>query len=437
MKLLTLISLTLLGSLTASCQTYVEQTDVTAYVQGLERKVDSLQAVINAIPPCVECDYTEHERTIRALSGEVDRLTVLLAVPCADCPACPEDSVIIPDPDPTANFTVTNNSTLLSAISQVSPGQTIVMRGGTYNPFSITRNGEAGKLIRLQNYPGERVIINGATLTNSGARSALTITGDYWHLKGIEITGTKQHSSAYQSFGIRATDVKGCVFEELVIHNIEGPGLGIYGNSPDNLVLNCDSYDNYDPLTTRPGDDADGFAIGRASGENNVFRGNRAWNNSDDGIDCFGTTGFVLIENNWSFNNGNHQGNGQGIKLGSSPSSTRTLRMVKDNLSAFNRSGGFDQSEAQCILEFYGNVAYRNARGWWLYQYNLPHVLQRNITYGSGNYFVGDRLIHSGNSWDSTLSPALSDSDFSQITFTNLTKPRVNGQLPDLKYRKL
>ncbi|MDD4970759.1 MAG: right-handed parallel beta-helix repeat-containing protein [Paludibacter sp.] len=328
--------------------------------------------------------------------------------------------------------------TISRGIAVAIPGDTIMIRAGTYMPFTITKDGSAGKLYHLLAYPGERVIINGSGITTAGVRTAFIMNGaDYWHLKNIEIINVTQYSSANQSFGLRATNVMHCIFEELVIHNIQGPGFGLYGSSGYNQVLNCDSYDNFDPLTTRPGDDADGFSVGRCTGDSNIFRGCRAWNNSDDGIDTYGTNGNVLIEGNWTFNNGNHSGNGQGIKLGVTSDVNAIRRIVRNNLSAFNKSGGFDQSEAQCILAFYNNVAYRNsARGWWLHLYMKPHVMRYNIAYGNTNYFNGNtNIIHSNNSWDSAV--VLTDLDFVNITFENLTKPRVKGKLPELIYKTL
>ena len=55
----------------------------------------------------------------------------------------------------------------------------------------------------------------------------------------------------------------------------------------DNLILNCTSFDSFDPAT---GENADGFAAKLTCGNNNVFDGCIAYNNCDDGWDCFTKT---------------------------------------------------------------------------------------------------------------------------------------------------
>jgi len=56
---------------------------------------------------------------------------------------------------------------------------------------------------------------------------------------------------------------------------------------PTTWSLNCDSYENYDPGNL--GENADGFATKFGLGTGNILRGCRAWNNSDDGYDCWNT----------------------------------------------------------------------------------------------------------------------------------------------------
>ena len=51
------------------------------------------------------------------------------------------------------------------------------------------------------------------------------------------------------------------------------------------MVLYLDSYGNRDPR--KNGESADGFAVKSGSGNGNVLRGARIWNNVDDGIDLW------------------------------------------------------------------------------------------------------------------------------------------------------
>ena len=61
-------------------------------------------------------------------------------------------------------------------------------------------------------------------------------------------------------------------------------------------------------ISRSKGGNGDGFQIAH-TGTGNVFRGNRAWCNTDDGFDFFNVLdatnqGAFLIENNWVWENG-------------------------------------------------------------------------------------------------------------------------------------
>jgi hypothetical protein len=104
-----------------------------------------------------------------------------------------------------------------------------------------------------------------------------------------------------------------------------GPGLFIKDGGW-NLVLNSDSHHNYDPYTSNgAGQSADGFGAHVGAGHpGNVFRGCRAWANTDDGFDLINAYSPVTIEYSWAWQHGylpgTHTplaaGNGNGIKAG-------------------------------------------------------------------------------------------------------------------------
>src|SRR5262249_6305786 len=93
----------------------------------------------------------------------------------------------------------------------------------------------------------------------------------------------------------------------------------------NNLILNCTSFDNFDPDN---GEDADGFAAKLTVGPGNVFRGCISHHNVDDGWDLFtkpdtGPIGTVTIEDCISYMNGatstggsTTNSDGNGFKLG-------------------------------------------------------------------------------------------------------------------------
>jgi hypothetical protein len=85
------------------------------------------------------------------------------------------------------------------------------------------------------------------------------------------------------------------IVENCILFNNNDTGIQISNGGSYNLVINCDSYLNNDPLTN--GENADGFAAKLGIGPGNVFRGCRAWNNSDDGYDMYEAADTVLVDN--------------------------------------------------------------------------------------------------------------------------------------------
>ena len=115
------------------------------------------------------------------------------------------------------------------------------------------------------------------------------------------------------TFPFRSEDSDHNIFELLTVHDC-GFGIHIGGSSDDNLFLNCDVYNIYDPLSTSmidgslvadPYEDGDGFSIGYGGlGTTNTYRGCRAWNIADDGWDLWRSDSHVIIDRCWAWNCG-------------------------------------------------------------------------------------------------------------------------------------
>ena len=108
------------------------------------------------------------------------------------------------------------------------------------------------------------------------------------HFKGLEVAnGAVQPSGSHSNDAVRASNTHDNIFELLNIHHNFGPGLFIDGGTGGHLILNCDSHDNYDKNASQgDGQNGDGFGVHyQTTGPSTVFRGNRAWINSDDGYD--------------------------------------------------------------------------------------------------------------------------------------------------------
>jgi hypothetical protein len=228
-------------------------------------------------------------------------------------------------------------ATLEKAIALALPGDTIYVRGGTYHlAKQITigdadgdnivyapwgeggRHGLEGAPIRLLNYPGETPILDGAAFAAQPGNAGLRINANWWHVRGLTI----QHTN--YAFSVSGANN---ILENCVGRWSTGGGFGIaaFYDRPtnDNLFLNCDAYENFDPSLPAPGNNADGFVLGDGVDEGNIFRGCRAWGNSDDGWDLINAETSITLEDCWAYDNGYNIfgadqffGSGVGFKLG-------------------------------------------------------------------------------------------------------------------------
>ena len=345
-------------------------------------------------------------------------------------------------------------ATLQKAHDIANPGDTIYMRGGTYqltSPQTLTRDGTSGNPIGVFAYPGETPILDGINLTGTGATTGSPLVLDsanWWHIKGLEIK-----NGAVDGLVLWTACSNNIIENNNVHHNgrvssSEGKGIFAVGSGANNLFLNNDSHHNRDQ--SAGGGNADGFQIA-LTGSGNVLRGNRAWRNSDDGFDFFNvldntTGGVYLVENNWSWENGyddnlNPVGDGTGFKLGGRRSATTGSsggHTVKNNLSWRNRGTGFDENSGQGgvnPLVLYNNTTWNNQDS----SYRFPNTVstfRNNI-----DYVATGREINAGsnvtyNSW--TLSVTLSNADFVSLDFSGATGPRnADGSLPTINFLRL
>jgi len=241
--------------------------------------------------------------------------------------------------------------TLTAAHARVTAGGTIWLLSGTnaITPTqTLTKSGTASAHIRVQAVAGGTRPLLDFSAQAFGNRG-IEVRGDYWELRGFEIQNAGDNCVA--------VDGSNNTFDQLVIHGCQDTGLQITASSSDatndakaanNLVLNCDSYENLDQPTS--GENADGFAAKLRIGPGNVFRGCRAWNNADDGWDFFASDDVVTIDNCWAFSNGkvvsgsNTAGDGNGFKLGGAPNGAGmggAVHIVKNSYAFDNRACGF------------------------------------------------------------------------------------------------
>ena len=235
-----------------------------------------------------------------------------------------------PNGSASADGSVSNPTTLASAISRINTGGTIYLRGGTYSLSAMVdippgKDGTSSNRTELFAYPGENPVLNFSAQAENTANRGIALGGDWWHLKGFVV----EHAG---DNGILLGGSNNIIERVVTRHNADtGLQIARYtAGAPssewpaNNLVLSSESHDNVDS----DGEDADGFAAKLTSGDGNVFRFCVAHNNIDDGWDLYtksdtGPIGEVTIEDslaydNGTLSNGGQAGNGDrnGFKLG-------------------------------------------------------------------------------------------------------------------------
>ena len=173
--------------------------------------------------------------------------------------------------------------TLLKVWSVIAAGDTVYLRGGTYQ-FNTAQylhgkngNATAGR-INIWAYPGEKPNLTRSSTYNAATQQDLIyFEGNYFHWKGIEISWFDQKPGDYAWPAFRAGFTSNSIFEEIDYHH-NGAGMSIRGNSNNNLFLNCDFHHNQDPYSSSPYDGADGIDLHYiAAGNTNTVRNCRAW----------------------------------------------------------------------------------------------------------------------------------------------------------------
>jgi hypothetical protein len=241
--------------------------------------------------------------------------------------------------------------TIVYAHALARPGVTIWILPGTYQflqPIALSTNGTAANPVNLFAAPGARPVLDfsqqKAMPPNDNLRG-FDIRADYWHLRGFEVKNANDNCIAIS--GSNNT------IENVIVDFCGDTGLQITVPSAqasdatrgaNNLILNCDSHDNYDAATG--GENADGFAAKLDIGNGTVFRGCRSWNNSDDGYDLFGVPEVVTIDNCWAMLNGHlasgtkgPAADGNGFKLGGDK--VPAVHKVTNSFAMTNDTCGF------------------------------------------------------------------------------------------------
>ena len=201
-----------------------------------------------------------------------------------------------------------------AAANMVAAGDTVRVRGGTYNQLhtcsgcegravlQLKTAGTASQWIRFVAEPGERVILEGAGSATIGLRIVAFGGGfpSFNEISGFEIRKFSLDCVSYDNvpdIRLIGLDVSQCTRLSVGIHHAQRVTLEkskIHDSNTNGWTSAVDLY---------------------LCKDGNIIRGNTIWNNSDQAagqpdseghgiiLDYCGTTGGVLIENNLIYNN--------------------------------------------------------------------------------------------------------------------------------------
>ena len=361
-----------------------------------------------------------------------------------------------------SSYTLENPGKLTSTvIGKLKPGDNLYLRGGQYdfqNTLSINRSGTEGNMITITGYEGERPILdfrNEANKTN-----AVKVGGSYLHIKGITI-----RYAGYK--GIWLENSQYCILEQLDVYGCCNAGIQLRSGG-HNMVINCDSHDNFDYQDN--GGNADGFADKQGDAcAGNIYIGCRAWNNSDDGWDSYQrvTSGTPTVYINCvTYNNGpatfdltNHPrvngkdadlscfagkdlanfpngGNPNGFKLGGK--GTKHDTELYRCLAVGHRGKGFDQNNNAGNMKVINCTAYKNKYNYGFgNEYNYTLSAYNNIalshTDGGSDWqrYSGATTYQGNNSWNTGYSCTETDFEGLDATEIILAERNADGTLPE------
>ena len=334
--------------------------------------------------------------------------------------------------------------TIEKAITMVRAGETIFVKGGTYhlvNTIVMAKSGTNVSAISLFAFPGENPVLDFSGQLLDANNRGIKLTGSYWHIKGINITGAGDN-------GMKIEGGNNNIVENCTFYRNRDTGLQLDNGASFNTIRNCDSYYNADPPDYG---DADGFAPKLTVGNGNYFYGCRAWKNCDDGWDGYmrgADDVSTTVENCWAFENGyledgtdpGANANGNGFKMGGSDDKTLKHNFtLKKCLSFKNKAKGFDQNNNKGSMILYNCTGHNN----------LVADFRINQMLAAGKVLVVKNCVNLGktaeigsfaeqvtNSW---MAPfVVTNEDFISISEIPAYGPRKeDGGLPDVDYMHL
>lgn len=309
------------------------------------------------------------------------------------------------------------------AVNKAVAGDSILLRGGTYSPttnIQIKKSGTSSARITLAAYQTEVPIVDGEALTGTPApvggsiasadRGVLHVeNAAYWTFKGIHFINGP--------YGVYAVGSNNNIFQQLTTRQNYETGFQLQGNSANNQILYLDSYENRDPR--KNGESADGIGIKEGTGEGNLLKGARLWNNVDDGLDFWEFKSKITVLDTISWGNGvnrwgftDFQGDGNGFKLGGGDAADKKAadHQIANCIAFNNAAKGFtDNSQpGNFILQRNtawnnGDVGYKSTTAITTFTNNIAASNIKSTT-NSAQVSLNSAQKQTGNSWQGSTT---------------------------------
>jgi uncharacterized repeat protein (TIGR02543 family) len=327
-------------------------------------------------------------------------------------------------------------TTLVNALATIPAGGTIYMRGGTYSSsasiiIADTNNGTSSANKNVVAYSTEVPVIDFSSQAIADANRGVVLDGDYWHFTGITITAAGDNGMLLAG---NNNTIEKCIFSKnhdsgLQLSRYKTTNTAISQWPSNNLILNCEAFDNQDP----DNEDADGFAAKLTCGTGNVFRGCISHNNIDDGWDFYAKTetgpiGPVTLENCVSYNNGvlssgatSGDGDKNGFKLGGSGIAVNHI--VRRCVAFGNGHHGFTDNDNPGNIEVTNNTSYNNAASNFNFRTGSTATFKNNLSFnaGSSDQSNGTDVGTSNVWWKNSVSTNSGSLVVSSADFVSLT----------------
>lgn len=370
--------------------------------------------------------------------------------------------------------------TIQRAQTACMPGDTVYIRGGNYvmqssqiaktdNLYAcvtyLDKSGTEKARIHYLAFPGERPVFDFSNIAPPGLRiTAFFVKGSYLTIKGLEVKGVQVTLTGHTQSECFRNEGGYNIYEGLSMHDGKANGFYLTKGS-HNLILNCDAYNNWDDVSeNKKGGNSDGFGCHPNSPEyvGNVFRGCRAWFNSDDGFDCINAMAAITFENCWAFYNGYSSsfvnlGDGNGFKIGGFgvKDPKRVPAVIPHHIISFclavgNKNSGFYANHHMGGNTWFNNTAYKNGVNFNMLNRNAEftadvpgyaHIMKNNLGYKARNKEISNidlALCDASNNYFQLNNIAVTDADFISLKESLLTQQRsINDALPLINFMHL